>query len=115
MRRCRRARRPAPGRSTGPRHTRNSSARWRARTARWSAAPPASESRSFRFRLIHYIVISMIGRLTVKIHLTNYYLPNLFLQFILLIIHILLISSVFYLYIERPFMSRKLMDKLMKP
>ncbi|MFI5196439.1 MAG: acyltransferase family protein [Chitinophagales bacterium] len=64
--------------------------------------------------LIHYTVISMLGRFTVNIHFTNYYLPNLILQFILLIIPILLIASVFYLYIERPFMSKKWIEKLMK-
>jgi len=64
--------------------------------------------------LVHYTVISMLGRLTVKVHFTNYYLPNLFLQFVLLIIPILLVASVFYLFIERPFMSKKWIDKLMK-
>ncbi len=64
--------------------------------------------------LIHYTVISMIGRIMVKVHFTNYYLPNLALQFILNIIPILLISSLFYLYIERPFMSKKWLEKLMK-
>lgn len=63
--------------------------------------------------LIHYTVISMLGRYTVNVTFTNYYLPNLFLQFVLLIIPILLIASVFYLYIERPFMSKKWVDKLM--
>lgn len=64
--------------------------------------------------LIHYSVISMVGRITVKVHFTHYYLPNLFLQFILLIIPILLISSVFFLYVERPFMSKKWIDKFVK-
>lgn len=64
--------------------------------------------------LIHYTIISMVGRYTVKVHFTNYYIPNLLLQFVLLIVPILLVSSVFYLYIERPFMSKKLMDKLTK-
>ncbi len=64
--------------------------------------------------LVHYTVISMLGRVMVKIHLTNYYIPNLLLQFVLLIVPILLISSVFYLYVERPFMSKKWIDKLMK-
>ena len=63
--------------------------------------------------LIHYTVISMLGRYTVNITFTDYYLPNLFLQFVLLIIPILLVASVFYLYIERPFMSKKWVDKLM--
>ena len=64
--------------------------------------------------LIHYTVISILGRFTVKVHFTDYYIPNLLLQFALLIIPILLIASVFYLYIERPFMSKKWIDKLMK-
>ena len=63
--------------------------------------------------LIHYTIISMFGRFTINLHLTNYYLPNLFLQFFLVSIPILLISSVYYLYVERPFMSNKLVDKLM--
>lgn len=62
--------------------------------------------------LIHYTTISMLGRFTVKLHFTNWFIPNLLLQFVLLIIPILLISSVFFLYVERPFMSKKLMDKL---
>jgi peptidoglycan/LPS O-acetylase OafA/YrhL len=64
--------------------------------------------------LIHYTVISMLGRYTVNITFTNYYIPNMLLQFVLLIIPILLIAAVFYLYIERPFMSKKWVDKLMK-
>ncbi len=64
--------------------------------------------------LLHYTIISFLGRFTIGIHLTGYYLPNLLLQVILIGIPILLISSVFYLYIERPFMSKKWMDKLMK-
>jgi peptidoglycan/LPS O-acetylase OafA/YrhL len=63
--------------------------------------------------LIHYTVISILGRYTIKVHLTDYYVPNLLLQFVLLIIPILLISSVFFLYIERPFMTHKLMDRIM--
>jgi peptidoglycan/LPS O-acetylase OafA/YrhL len=64
--------------------------------------------------LLHYTIISMIGRYLVQFHFTQYYIPNLLLQFILNIIPILLISSLFYLYIERPFMSKKWVDKLMK-
>jgi peptidoglycan/LPS O-acetylase OafA/YrhL len=56
----------------------------------------------------------MLGRYTVNITFTNYYIPNMLLQFVLLIIPILLIAAVFYLYIERPFMSKKWVDKLMK-
>jgi peptidoglycan/LPS O-acetylase OafA/YrhL len=64
--------------------------------------------------LIHYTVISMLGRLTVKLTFTDYYIPNMLLQFVLLIIPIMLIAAVFYLYVERPFMSKKWVDKLMK-
>ena len=64
--------------------------------------------------LLHYTIISILGRLTLKMHITSYYLPNLVLQIILLSIPILIISSIFYLYVERPFMSSKWVDKLMK-
>ena len=64
--------------------------------------------------LLNYTIISILGRLTLKMHITSYYLPNLVLQIILLSIPILIISSIFYLYVERPFMSSKWVDKLMK-
>jgi peptidoglycan/LPS O-acetylase OafA/YrhL len=64
--------------------------------------------------LLHYTIISMFGRYTLRLHITSYYLPNLLLQVVLLGIPVLVISSVFYYYIERPFMSRKWMDMLMK-
>lgn len=64
--------------------------------------------------LIHYTVISMLGRYTIRLKFTDYYLPNLFLQFVLLSAAILLVASVFFLYVEKPFMSRKWVDKLMK-
>jgi peptidoglycan/LPS O-acetylase OafA/YrhL len=64
--------------------------------------------------LLHYTIISGFGRLTLKFHLTNYYLPNLFVQIVILFIPVLLISSLFYLYIERPFMSSKWLDMLLK-
>jgi peptidoglycan/LPS O-acetylase OafA/YrhL len=64
--------------------------------------------------LLHYTIISIFGRYTMRIHLTSYYLPNLLLQIILLTIPVLLISAVFYYYIERPFMSNKWMDMLIK-
>ena len=64
--------------------------------------------------LVHYTIISLIGRFTMKVHFTNYYLPNLLLQLILLIIPVVLCSTVFYYYVERPFMSRKWMDMLLK-
>jgi len=62
--------------------------------------------------LLHYTIVSMLGRFTLRLHITDYYLPNLFLQLLLLGIPVILISSIFYFYIERPFMSRKWVDKL---
>jgi peptidoglycan/LPS O-acetylase OafA/YrhL len=64
--------------------------------------------------LLHYTIISVLGRFTVQVHFTNYYIPNLVLQIILLGTPILIISSIFYLYIERPFMSNKWVDKFIK-
>jgi peptidoglycan/LPS O-acetylase OafA/YrhL len=64
--------------------------------------------------LIHYTIIAMLGKYTTRITFTNYYIPNMLLQFVLLCIPILIVAAFFYLYIERPFMSRKWVDKLMK-
>lgn len=62
--------------------------------------------------LVHYTVISIAGRLTMNLHFTHYYLPNLLLQIVLLTIPALIISAIFYYYIERPFMSSKWVDAL---
>ena len=64
--------------------------------------------------LLHYTIISVLGRFTTPFHITGGYLPNLFLQILLLMIPILLLSAVFYFYIERPFMSGKWLDLLLK-
>lgn len=64
--------------------------------------------------LLHYTIIGIAGRITNPIHLTSHYLPNLILQVVLLIIPILLISCLFYYFVERPFMSRKWMDMFLK-
>ncbi|PQJ11732.1 hypothetical protein CJD36_008020 [Flavipsychrobacter stenotrophus] len=63
--------------------------------------------------LLHYTIISMLGRFTAKIKFTDYFFPNLLFQFTVLMFAILAISSVFYLYIERPFMDKKWVTKLM--
>ncbi len=63
--------------------------------------------------LLHYSIISFFGRFTIGLKVTNYYLPNLIFQTIILSIPVLLISGVFYFYIERPFMSKKWTEKLM--
>ncbi len=64
--------------------------------------------------LLHYTIIGVVGRITNSVHLTTGYLPNLLLQIILLAIPITIISAVFYYFVERPFMSRKWMDMLLK-
>jgi len=64
--------------------------------------------------LLHYNIISVFGRFTLRLHYTNYYLPNLFIQIILLGIPVLVFSAAFYYYVERPFMSSKWTDILMK-
>ena len=64
--------------------------------------------------LLHYSIISMVGRFTIGIKVTDYYLPNLLLQIVILLVPVLGISTIYYFYIERPFMSSKWMDKLMK-
>ena len=63
--------------------------------------------------LLHYTIISFLGRFTIRLHITAYYLPNLILQIILLSIPILILSSIFYFYIERPFMSNKWLNILL--
>ncbi len=64
--------------------------------------------------LLHFTIIGIAGRVTNSIHLTSHYLPNLILQIVLFTIPILIISALFYYFVERPFMSRKWMDMLLK-
>lgn len=64
--------------------------------------------------LIHYTVISIVGRFTKNITITQEYLPNLLLQLVLLTVAALAVSSVYYLLVERPFMDQKWTNKLMK-
>jgi peptidoglycan/LPS O-acetylase OafA/YrhL len=64
--------------------------------------------------LLHYTIISIFGRFTMKFKLTDQYLPNLFLQLAILSFLALAISSIFYLLVERPFMDQKWTNKLMK-
>lgn len=64
--------------------------------------------------LVHYTIITVFGRLTLKLKLTNYYLPNLYFQMAVLGALILVFSCVYYFYIERPFMDKKWMNKLLK-
>jgi peptidoglycan/LPS O-acetylase OafA/YrhL len=64
--------------------------------------------------LLHYTIISVFGRFTIRLHITSWYLPNLLLQIVLLGLPVLVLSSLYYYYIERPFMSRKWIDMLTK-
>lgn len=64
--------------------------------------------------LLHYPIVSMLGRFTMRIQVGNSFLLTLFFQTAIISLGILAISSVFYALIERPFMSSKWTDKLMK-
>ena len=77
-------------------------------------AIPVIGGMCYSIYLLHYTIISVAGRYTIHIRMTNYYLPNLLLQIILLAIPILAFSTAFYYYIERPFMDNKWMKMLMK-
>lgn len=63
--------------------------------------------------LLHYTVISAVGRYTQQLRITDGYLLNLAVQLVLLTVPAMLVSAVFYYYIERPFMDSKWTDKLM--
>ena len=64
--------------------------------------------------LLHYTIISIFGRFTMKLRITDQYLPNLLFQLAILTVLALGISSIFYLFVERPFMDQKWTNKLMK-
>jgi peptidoglycan/LPS O-acetylase OafA/YrhL len=64
--------------------------------------------------LLHYTIISIFGRVSLGFHITAYYLPNLLLQIVILSIPVLLLSGMYYYYIERPFMSTKWLNMLVK-
>ena len=49
----------------------------------------------------------MVGKYTMMIKVTDYFLVNVLFQFTLLTAIILFFSCFFFLYIERPFMDRK--------
>ena len=69
---------------------------------------------SYSIYLLHYTIIIVCGRYVVGWFATGYNLFNVLLQIVLLIIPVVLCSTVFYYYVERPFMSRKWMDMLLK-
>ncbi|NDC42095.1 MAG: acyltransferase [Chitinophagia bacterium] len=57
--------------------------------------------------LLHYTIISGLGRWTIHLSRTHYYLPDLLIQCTLLGAGILVLSTLFYLLVERTFMRRK--------
>lgn len=63
--------------------------------------------------LLHYTLISLLGRLTLKIQITDQFLPNMLLQLVLLIVPAIFISAIYYYLVERPFMAGKWTDGLM--
>jgi peptidoglycan/LPS O-acetylase OafA/YrhL len=64
--------------------------------------------------LLHYPIVSFAGRFVQNIRIGEGYTPNLLVQIVLISSAILAISAVFYILVERPFMSSKWTDKLMK-
>ena len=63
--------------------------------------------------LLHYTIISAMGRFTHHLHITEYYWPNFIFQLALFTIPIVLISGAFFYYVERPFMSSHWLNTLM--
>jgi peptidoglycan/LPS O-acetylase OafA/YrhL len=63
--------------------------------------------------LLHYPILNILQKYTFRVHFTSYYLPNLALQLLLLGVPIVVISGAFYYFVERPFMSRKWMDRIL--
>lgn len=55
--------------------------------------------------LMHYPVISLVGRFSVRLEMSDLYLVNLLVQFSILIVAIFIASAFFYVWIERPFMT----------
>jgi len=64
--------------------------------------------------LVHYTIISIFGRYTIGLQIGDSYLTNMLFQLGLLLIPVLLLSAVFYYFIERPFMDGKWTDMLLK-
>lgn len=62
--------------------------------------------------LIHFAIISLFGMITFKLLVTNFYIINCFFQGVCLIPIILLISSAFFLTIEKPCMDSQWPIKL---
>ena len=64
--------------------------------------------------LLHYTLIAIFGKLFLAMHLPGGYLVNLTAMLMVQSILVISLSSIFYLYVERPFMDQKWTDKLLK-
>lgn len=64
--------------------------------------------------LLHYTIISALGRFINNFHITEYYWPNFILQLTLYTIPIMLISATFFYFVERPFMSSHWLNTLLR-
>lgn len=62
--------------------------------------------------LIHFAVISMTDRFTVGIKFTNYFIADLFIQYIINLIVIAVISASFFVLFEKPFMNKSWLARL---
>ncbi len=62
--------------------------------------------------LWHYMIISAIGKYTIKIKVGNYTMPNYFLQILLIAPIILLFAGIYFKYVERPCMYSNLSKKI---
>jgi len=69
---------------------------------------------SYSIYLLHYTVIIVCGTYMAGWFTMGYSVFNLLLQIALLLTPVLILSATFYYYVERPFMSRKWMDMLLK-
>ncbi len=64
--------------------------------------------------LLHYPIISAVGRYTQHWHFSGSFVVDIIIHLSLLTIPVLLISAIFYKYIERPFMSGKWLNMLLR-
>jgi peptidoglycan/LPS O-acetylase OafA/YrhL len=79
----------------------------------WKFVPTVG-AMCYSIYLLHYPIISFLGKYLMRIKITDYYLPNLFFQLVVTFVAIIPVCAVFYYYLEKPFMSRKWLDKIMK-
>ncbi len=64
--------------------------------------------------LLHYPVISFVGHFTTSIRITNHFLPNAIFHLLVVMASVFPVAAVFFLYVEKPFMASKWVEKLGK-